>query len=102
MKILTLTLASALLLISCGDSTSPPPTVVVKEKLVAPQIDKELRTPCISEEREVKGLEDIGLLLVDITEDRDCANTKIVAVDDTLTKFEERVTERNQSEETSE
>ena len=69
---------------------------MIKEVLVSPQIDPELRKPVPPPEREIRpiaegGLDDVGLLLTDFSESLDEANSQITAIDVTLTAFEARV-----------
>ena len=71
---------------------------MIREVLVSPTIDAELRTPVPVPDREVRpisdgGLQDIGLLLTDYDEALGDANGKIVAIDETLTDFERRALE---------
>lgn len=68
---------------------------MIREVLVSPTIDAELRTPVPVPDREVRaiadgGLQDIGLLLTDYDEALGSANGKISAIDETLTNFERR------------
>ena len=60
-------------------------------QLVSPRIPNELREPVPVPDRDASTLKDIGLLLVDYDEALGDANSKIVATDEILTKFEAKI-----------
>jgi hypothetical protein len=55
---------------------------------VVPYVSPELRTPCVSQTRNYQSVADAALIIVDLIEDRECANSKIAATDEILTGAE--------------
>ena len=53
-----------------------------------PEVPKNLRTPCLVDDRPYETLTDVGLILTDHVEALDCANGKIKATDKILTEAE--------------
>ena len=70
----------ALILTACSPSKE---TV-----MVTPDVGADLREPCEVEVRAYDGLSDVALILGDHVEALDCANGKIEAIDDILTRAE--------------
>ena len=62
-------------------------------EFVGPQVPADLRQPCELPDREVVGLRDVALLLTDYAETADCANGRIVAIDEILVAYEATLTE---------
>lgn len=48
---------------------------------VIPAVDETLRTPVVLPEREVNGLQSVGIILADAIEGLDLANGRIAAID---------------------
>lgn len=69
------------------------PETIIETHLVVPNVPTDLRTPCISEERPRITVTDAALIVGDLVQDRDCANSKIIAIDEILTDAESRANE---------
>lgn len=57
-------------------------------ELVGPTVPAELRQPCEASGREVDTLRDVALVLTDYAESLDCANGRILAIDEILSAYE--------------
>lgn len=60
-------------------------------RLVSPSIPSELRQPVDRPTRETTTLKDVALLVTDYDEALTEANSRIVTMDDILTRFEDRI-----------
>lgn len=60
----------------------------VETRVVVPEVPADLRAPCLVSSRDYSTLKDVALILTDHVEALDCANGKIVAIDDILTAAE--------------
>lgn len=57
-------------------------------QFIAPAVPQELREPCYAPKRERGSLRDVALILTDHVEALDCANGRIIAIDEVLTEWE--------------
>lgn len=63
----------------------------IETRLVLPVVPEPLRQPCLPVERTAETLADVALILTDQVEALDCANDKIVSVDEILDRAEAQV-----------
>lgn len=62
-------------------------------ELVGPTVPTELRQPCLVEARDYETLRDVALILTDHVEALDCANGRIVAIDEIMVAYEAALNE---------
>lgn len=62
-------------------------------ELVGPTVPTELRQPCEAGAREYETLRDVALILTDHVEALDCANGRILAIDEILVAYEAALNE---------